>query len=336
MKKICYILIYCLFPLSFVVTSCQDDYDPIGNNKPAPVLKISPLFLTFDGGEGEVYASISTNSSSLETSTPPSWITNSFNSDYTEMSATAQANDDMYNIRTGIFQITTVTGQSNEAAQTINFVQAATNGILTFDSFSSKDFEKNWQTEGSGDVSLENSYLSVGENTLLVCKESSAFVTQANNVVIASVDIKADCEGGLQVYLTDDPGNSFSFFFTINNTTGTGGFYAFHGSSPMALGDAIPGDPLNGTEMPKIPSSGERDDYFRIEFSNSSRWPNWWQSEVNIYSLKTTNGETKVLKKHYTRKFEIDNPKPQPGYFAVWSRGTTCYFRNFILSAQNN
>ncbi len=335
MKKINEIFA-CLIVLSIIATSCQDDYDPIGNNKPAPVLKISPLYLTFDGGEGKTSATISTNSSSLETSTPPSWITTNFNSDYTEMAATAQANDDVCSVRTGTFQISTVTGQSNEAAQNINFIQAAADGILTFDSFSDKDFEQNWQTNGTGDVSLGNGYLTVGANTLLVCKSTAALVTQANNVVIASVDIKADCEGGLQVYLTDDPENSFSFFFTVNNATSTGGFYAFHGSSPMALGDAIPGDPLNGTEMPAIPSSGERDDYFRIEFTNAPRWPNWWQSEVNIYSLKTTNGETKVLKKHYTRKFEIDNPKPQPGYFAVWSRGTTCYFRNFILSAQKN
>jgi len=231
-------------------------------------------------------------------------------------------------------EVSTKTGD-NEAMQFLTFVQAAKGGILNYNSFDGKSLDQNWQTSGTGKITIGGGSLTMEANSLLICHTPTALVTQPNNVVIASVDVKGG-EGGLQVYLNNDPNNSFSFFFSINSTTGTGGFYAFHGTSPMALGDQIPGDPLNGTVMPAIPSSGERDDYFRIEFTNAPRWPNWWQSEVNIYSLKTTNGETKILKKHYTRKFEIDGPKPQPGYFAVWGRGGTCSFKNFILSAQHN
>ena len=291
--------------------------------------------MAFDGVGGGLSADLSTNAPSLTIGTPPSWINATLSSDNKKITVNAQANDDVANIRMESLEVSTNTGE-NEAVQYLNFVQAAKDGVINFNSFSGKSFDQNWQTSGSGTVTLGGGSLSMGPNTLLICKSPTALVTQPNNVVIASVDIKAGGEGGLQVYLSNDPNNSFSFFFSINNETGTGGFYAFHGSGAMALGDQIPGDPLNGTAMPAIPSSGERDDYFRIEFTNAARWPNWWQSVVNIYSLKTTNGVTKVLQKHYTRKFEIDGPKPQPGYFAAWARGGTSTFRNFILSAQKN
>ncbi len=321
--------------LSVVFTSCQDDYDPIGNNKPIPTLKVNPMQMAFDGVGGDLSSDLSTNAPSLGIGTPPSWISATLSTDNKKITVKAQANDDLSNIRVGSLDISTKTGE-NEAVQYLNFVQAAKGGILNYNSFTGKSLDQYWETSGSGAITIGGGYLSMGANTLLVCKSPTALVTQPNNIVIASVDIKAGGEGGLQVYLTNDPNNSFSFFFSINNDTGKGGFYAFHGTGAMALGDAIPGDPLNGTTMPAIPSSAERDDYFRIEFTNSARMPNWWQSVVNIYSLKTTNGVTKVLLKHYTRKFEIDGPKPQPGNFAAWARSGTSSFKNFILSAQKN
>ncbi len=336
MKKIIKLITLTFFLLSLLITACVDNYDPIGNNKPAPVLKVSPLQLAFDGAGGELSADLTTNAASLVLGTAPSWINSALSNDYKKVIVTAQANDDKANIRLGSEKISNATGAANEAEQFLTFVQAAQGGVLNYDSFTGKNLALDWQTVGTGQVSLGNGNLTMEPNTLLVCKTSTSLVTQPNNIVIASVDIQVGGEGGLQVYLSDDPKNSFSFFFSIDNATGKGGFYAFHGSSPMALGDQIPGDPLNGTTMPAISSAGERDDYFRIEFTNAPRWPNWWQSEVNIYSLKTTNGETKVLNKHYTRKFEIDGPKPLPGYFAIWSRGTKCSFKNFILSAQKN
>ncbi|GAA4312877.1 hypothetical protein [Compostibacter hankyongensis] len=323
-----------LLAASLVLTSCQEDYDPIGNNKPAPVLKIDPQYLRFDGAGGSSEASVKTNVASLDISTPPSWIQAVLSEDRTQITASAQANDDPVNIRMGTLQITTETGE-NEATQYLHFVQAAKDGMLTFDAFDGKTLDPNWQKSGTGKVTIGGGQLTMEENSILTYRAPRALVSQPNNVIIASVDVKGG-EGGLQVYLNDDPNNAFSFFFSINSETGTGGFFAFHGSTPMALGDQIPGDPLNGTDMPAIPAAGERDDYFRIEFTNAPRWPNWWQSEVNIYSLKTSGGQTKVLAKHYTRKFEIDGPKPQPGYFAIWTKGGSCSFKNFILSAQQH
>jgi hypothetical protein len=179
-----------------------------------------------------------------------------------------------------------------------------------------------------------------GIGNSLYYQAASGLVSQSTNgqgnIVTAYVDVKTDpnYEGGLKVYYDPLTGDEFRFFFTMNSVT-NGSFYAFrfrdNNQDPMALGDAIPGE-----GMPAVPPIGERDEYMRIEFTNLTRMPNWWQSEINIYSLQTRNGETKVLQKHFSRKFEIDGPKPLPGYFGLWGRFGNVAFRNFTLSAQGS
>jgi hypothetical protein len=119
-----------------------------------------------------------------------------------------------------------------------------------------------------------------------------------------------------------------------------GAFYAFYqkdgNQNPMALGDGIPGAPTGDGAVEPVPPIGERDEYMRMEFSNVLRMPNWWQSTVSIYSLQTREGETKVYKRHYIRKFEIDGPKPGQGYFGIWARFGSPQFKNFTISHTDN
>lgn len=339
MKNINWILIFALIALSFIYASCQDEYDPIGNNKPVPVLKLSSTNLGFDSAGGKVSVEMETNASKLVMGDAPSWISAVQDAANSKLTVTAQINDDIANIRRGSMKISTDNGTTNEAKQNLNFIQAAQGGRLNYDSFTAKSLNKGWETNGTGEVSFGAGQLTLGPNTMLICKTSTALVSQINNVVIASVDIKAGGEGGLQLYLDpsnpNNPDNRIFVFISINDNTGIGSLYARQGPTALSLGDKIPGG--NSGPMPDIPSASERDNYFRIEFSNASGGANWENVEINIYSLKTSDGETKVLKKHYMRTFVLNKPKLQlPGYFAVWARNSTCSFKNFTLSAQKN
>jgi hypothetical protein len=328
----------------FLLPSCTEDYDPIGNNKPATKLKVSPKYISFDGQGGTLSSDVVTNAPDLSVSNLPEWIqTAVVTDDKTGLSLTAKENE-TDEIRSGKVILTTVTGDT-ESSVDIQLVQAGKNARIFYDSFTGDALEQGWIATdkskikiGSGVLVIEGAANGIGNS--LYYQASNGLVSQSLNgvghVVTAYVDVKTDpnYEGGLKVYYNPENGDEFRFFFTMNTET-RGSFYAFrfigNNQAPMALGDAVP-----GSDMPAVPPVGERDEFMRIEFTNLARMPYWWQSEVNIYSLKTENGETKVLKKHFSRKFEIDGPKPQPGYFGVWGRFPSVTFRNFTLSAQYN
>lgn len=325
--------------------ACTDDYDPIGNNKPATKLKMAPQFLAFDGAGGEQQVTIETNAPELSLGTLPEWVeAATFNEDKTALSVQTAENAASDQIRTGVIAVSTVTGEQ-ESTLNLNLVQAGNGAQVGFESFAGPVAQGAW-------VATDESKVRPGANGLVIegapngignsfyFQNPQGLVAQSSggigNVVTAYVDIKADpgVEGGLKVYYNPVTGDEFRFFFVMN-ADNRGSFYAFrhqNGSDiPMALGDAIP-----APGMAEIPVLGERDEYIRIEFTNVPYLPNWWQSEVNIYSLQTRNGQTKVLAKHFSRKFEIDGPKPDPGYFGLWGRFGQVPFRNFTLSAQSN
>lgn len=330
-----------LVPLLFV--SCEDNYDPIGNNKPATKLKVEPRYLEFDGGGETLSAAVNTNATDLALGDLPDWVkTASLNDDNTSLTITVDENATSDRVRTGVITLTTITGET-ESSSTLNLVQAGKGARIGFDSFTGDVLDVGWVatsnpavTLGSGNLTVEGAPNGIGNSVYLQTQEG--LVAQSNggmgHAVTAYVDVKVDAgvEGGLKAYFNPETGEEFKFFFTVN-TDNKGAFYAFRhingNDNPMALGDAIP-----ASGMPEIPPLGERDEYMRIEFTNVETLPNWWQSEVNVYSLQTKNGETKVLQKHFSRRFEIDGPKPSPGYFGLWGRFGKVSFRNFTLSAQ--
>ncbi|WP_353195535.1 hypothetical protein [Parapedobacter defluvii] len=343
MKKIIIIVIatMALTPLLFV--SCEDNYDPIGNNKPATKLKMEPRYLAFDGNGGTLSTVINTNAPDLALGNLPDWIEMaSLNDDKTSFTVTVSGNATSDQIRTGVISLTTVTGET-ESSSTLQLVQAGKGARIGFDSFTGDVLDAGWAATsnsavalGSGNLTIQGAPNGIGNSVYFQTPEG--LVTQSNggvgHAVTAYVDVKVDAgvEGGLKAYFNPETGEEFKFFFTIN-AENKGAFYALRhingNDNPMALGDAIP-----APGMPEIPPLGERDEYMRIEFTNVETMPNWWQSEVNIYSLQTRNGETKVLQKHFSRRFEIDGPKPGPGYFGLWGRFGSVGFRNFTLSAQ--
>lgn len=340
MKK--YLFYISVIFLTFLLMSCQKEYDPIGNNKPAPLLKLIPPALAFDGVGGEFSVDIETNAEDLKIGTYPNWIASvNLSEDKKKLVVTAKPNEDNIALNQGSIKIETLTG-SNEAVQTLFLIQAAAGAKITYDAFNGKKLNLDvWKpfgnyTIGSGCLTMKGDG---NKGTELMCLAPSAKLTQPNNINTITVDVK-DGESGLKVYVNEDLSNStnfWTFFFIYNPMDNKGAVYVFNKYGPCALGDAVPGNPLNPSQkMDDIPPLGERDEYFRLEVTNAYKWPNWWKSEFNIYSLKTVNGVQEVLKKHYTRNFEFDMPKPSPGYVSVWARGGQCNFRNFMVSAQNN
>ena len=328
----------------FAVVSCQEPYDPIGNNRPAPLLTVTPSSLAFDGPGGTLEAAIETNVETINVGGYPDWIESvTVSEDGKTLSVKAKANEDQAAVRYGNIKIETVTG-STEAVQNLMLVQAAKDAVITFDPLNGQTLDTDmWKP--SGEYTFGSGFLGLtgdgDRGTELMCLAPSALLTQANNIITISVDIKGG-EGGLRVYVNendDDSANWWEFFFSYNEATNLGSIYAFNKFGPNALGDVVPGitDPagVEGVTVEDIPPVGQRDDYFRMEITNVARMPNWWQSVLNIYSLKTQNGVTQVLKKHYARKFEFDGPKPTPGYVSVWGRGGSSSFKNFTISAQN-
>src|SRR5690554_1920655 len=119
MKNISNICAICFVLLSLLFVSCDDDYDPIGNNKPAPVLKISSNFLAFPSNGGNLPVDITTNVEEIETSSTVSWISGSYNEEILTLTAIANAEDD---IREALVNVATVTG-SNEAQSSVRIIQ---------------------------------------------------------------------------------------------------------------------------------------------------------------------------------------------------------------------
>jgi len=327
------------------ITACTDDYDPIGNNKPATKLKMAPRHLAFDGAGATLQVALETNAPELQLGNLPDWIeTASFNEDKTALTVQARENQTSDEIRTGVISVSTVTGEQ-ESTLPLAVIQAGKGARLGFDGFTGALSPGTWVatddskiTSGAAGLVIEGAPNGIGNS--LYYQNPTGLVVQSSagvgNAVTMYVDVKADpgVEGGLKAYYNPLTGEEFKFFFVMN-ADNQGAFYAFrniNGSDqPLALADAIP-----GPGMAEIPVLGERDEFMRIEFTNVPYLPNWWQSEVNVYSLQTRNGETRVLAKHFSRKFEIDGPKPDPGYFGLWGRFGQVPFKNFTLSAQNN
>ena len=57
-----------------IAISCNEEYDPIGPNKPSPVLILTPLELAFNGSGGTLSSKISTNAEEITLGDLPDWI----------------------------------------------------------------------------------------------------------------------------------------------------------------------------------------------------------------------------------------------------------------------
>ncbi len=131
MKSTLYTIALCGVAL---LGSCNDDYDPIGNNKPASKFRVSPLSLAFDGNGGEISVNVNTNVPDVAVGTLPEWVESAaMNEDMTLFTVKAKANTGIP-VRTGIINLTTVTGET-EASLNLNLVQAGAGANIIYDDF---------------------------------------------------------------------------------------------------------------------------------------------------------------------------------------------------------
>lgn len=312
-------------------------------------LTASPAVLTTGGAAATLSATITSSANVFQCTNKPSWVSSvTFSGNTATINVSANTTDGL--IREDNVVISTSTGAASESTFNILVKQGGNNANMIYESLGGGSLPADWITMGTANkVSYNNGFVNLAavdfvnaSATRLVCKVAGSEVTFDSKVVTASVDFKGNSNAGMFIYLRDGADENNLQFFA--NITGTSGYlYAGRGFNPgwLALGDPIPGDPGNWAvshglpAVEAIPSSGI-DDYFRMEITNACNLPYFWQYQVNIWSLQTTNGITQKYKLHYTRKFEANSPSaPLPGYFGVWVKGGgESQFRNFMLSRQ--
>jgi hypothetical protein len=357
MKNI--ILIAALILINVVPTIGQSinkdqlsDVNRTSVTKEVVALTVSPAVLTTGGAAAALTATITSTVTSFQCTSKPSWVSSvTFSGNIATINVSTNTTAGL--IREDNVVIATSTGDS---PFNILVKQGGNNANMIYESLGGGNLPVDWITMGTAsNVTYNNGYVNLAavdlmnaSATRLVCKADGSQVTSGagstGNIVVASVDFKGTSNAGMFIYLNDaNAENCFQFFSNISGNSGY--LYAFKGfsGSALALGDPIPGDPMNygGTKglptVEPIPTTGI-DAYYRMEITNSYNLPYWWQYQVSIWSLQTTNGVTSKYKLHYTRKFETNTPGvPLPGYFGIWVKGGgESQFKNFMLSVQNN
>lgn len=313
--------------LSIVVTSCKkDDYDPIGNNKPVPVLKLDSKFALIPGTGGNFPINITTNAEQIEAKSLVPWLTGTYSDKVVTLTAPANPDDD---VRESYITIATVTGQS-EAQSAIRVIQGNNGMKNIFANMLRNDLDDDWKvikangswimednslrTNSPGDVQSVMAYRKVGAET----------VRSASRKFKLSVDVKnSNNWAGVVFHATDDK----NFFYIGLNINPTSLFVVVDriyngGGSPMAMD---PGNVL----------SADRDPYLRCEIVTTTDNPN--KFTLNVYELKTTgdmnlNTDLSVIQKLAYSKTFNNNLMSDGGYAGVWGKVGGGYFRRFVLT----
>ncbi|MEN6456394.1 MAG: BACON domain-containing protein [Prolixibacteraceae bacterium] len=319
-----------IFALSFtllgtIFVSCEDNYDPIGNNKPMPVLKVDSKFVAAPGTGGSFPVSVTTNAEVVEATSTASWISGTFSNSVVSLTAAANPEDA---VREAYAKIATVTGQ-NEAQVALRVIQAGSGMAITANMLRS-ELDSDWKTiRLNGNWTIEDNSLrtdSPGDvMSVMVCqKDNAKTVRSATRKFRFSVDVKNNNSWAGVVFHAKDGQNFFYIGLNINPTS----LFVIvdriynGGGSPMAMD-------------PGIVLSADRDPFLRCEIVTTTEKPN--EFTLNVYELKTTgdvslNTDQSVVQKLvYTRAFN-NNLLADGGYAGVWGKVGGGYFRRFVLT----
>ena len=326
-------ILYLALGLMFVA-SCNEPYDPIGPNKPAPVLLVNPLELAFDGAGGTLSTSISTNADKVEVDSAPEWVASTtVSEDMTSITVIVEPNTVSLKPREGVVRLACSSGD-NTVNQYLKLFQAGKGCKIAYASFSGKQFPTGWTTEDPSKVAIGNGYLAISSEDIpgyiYTCPQE--FDPSAQRYYF-TVDIKMVGEGGAKLYVNDDPLQVVEIFLGYNASTNRGGIWVRNGETWCAMDDGTIGSGScdnRYNEMIPIPESGERDDWWRLEVFTTETAPN--QPVVQVTGLKTFNGEVQTTGVHYSRKFTM--VKAVTSKIALWGRNYESQFRNFVLSYQ--
>lgn len=315
--------------------SCNSEYDPIGPNKPSPVLLVSPLELAYTGDGGSLTSKISTNAEDITLGDLPDWIESAtLNEDNTAITVVAKANTSTSNVKRASLKLVCASGD-NTVTQYMKLFQAGKDSDVAYASFSGKSLPSGWTAEDPSTLSIGNGYLSFKSSGapgfLYTCNQK---FNPTGTKYYCSVDIKMNGgEGGVKLYVNDDPLQVVEIFISYNSATNRGGIWVKNGESWCAMDDGTIGSgdcPNKVEDVYEIPDAAERDDWWRLMVYTTETEPN--APVVAVKTLKTFNGETSELKAHYSRKFTFVDAGP--GSVALWSRNGECQFKHFVLSYQ--
>lgn len=333
------------------IGACNEVYDPIGPNKPSPVLLISPLELSCDGNGGVLQSSISTNAESVSVEgNLPDWIeTAVINEDNTGLTVTVKANNESTAVRNGVIKLVCTSG-INTATQYVKVFQAGKGSTMNYTSFSGKTLPEGWTAEDPSAVSVGNGYLDFQSSSqqgflydfgMDVGAGGQGGLIYTNNLEFNpdggaytfSVDVKMNGgEGGAILNLSDNPKQLVYIYLSYNKSTNRGGIWVKNGASWCAMDDGSigSGDCPNmfHTMMAGIPDSAERDDWWRLKVHTTET--NAGSPVVDVVLLRTFNGETREIGYGYSRKFGF--LPCSSGKVALWSRNGDCQFKNAIIS----
>lgn len=316
------------------LVACNEAYDPIGPNKPAPVLIVSPLEMAFDGTGGTSTSVISTNAEEITIGELPDWIESAtLNEDNTIITVQAKSNPDSYEVRKASLKLVCSSGD-NSVTQYMRLYQAGMNSRISFTPFSGKVLpSEGWTADDPTSVSTGNGYLSfsAGQSPgrLYTC------ATQLNpsaGKFYFSVDIRMNsAESGVKLFLNDNPNHVVEIYTNYRSATNRGGIWVKNGNNWLAMDDGIVGSgdhPNKFEDVYEIPAAEERDDWWRLSAYNTKSDDGG--IVVTIKSLKTFNGETSELNPHYSRVFHF--AEATSSRIALWARAGESQFKNFVLS----
>ena len=330
MKKIFFILTLGLMALA----SCNEPYDPIGPNKPSPVLLINPLELAFDGAGGTLTSTVSTNADEITIVDAPDWIESVVvNEGNTGVSVIATPNTSSLKPREGVIRLMCASGD-NTATQYLKVFQAGKGCKIAFEAFSGKMLPAGWSADDPSRVAVGNGYLAMTSDDIpgyiYTCPQT--FDPSAQRYYF-SVDVKMIGEGGVKLYVNDDPLQVVEIYVGYNVSTNRGGIWVRNGVTWCAMDDGVIGSDYcdnKYNKMAPVPPAGEREDWWRIEVFTTETGLN--QPVVQVTYLKTFNGELQTAGVGYSRKFSM--AKATTSKIALWARNYECHFRNFNLSYQ--
>lgn len=325
--KISDLFSFSFIALSVVFTSCKkDDYDPIGNNKPVPVLKLDSKFIAIPGTGGEFPVNITSNADKIVANSLAPWLSGAYSNKVVTLTAPANPDDA---VRESYVTIATETGQS-EAQSAVRVIQGNNGMKNIFANMLREDLNNDWKVlKANGNWTMEDNSLRTNspgdvQSVMAFHKEGAETVRSSTRAFRLSVDVKnSDNWAGVVFHATDDK----NFFYIGLNINPTSLFVVVDriyngGGSPMAM------DPGNVLSVDRSP-------YLRCEIVTTTDKPN--EFTLNVYELKTSgdinfNTDLSVVQKlAYTKKFN-SNLMADGGYAGVWGKVGGGYFRRFVLT----
>lgn len=318
----------------FILVACNEPYDPIGRNKPAPVLLINPLELAFEGDGGTLTSKVNTNADEITVGTLPDWIEDVVVADdLSAIQIIAKPNHEDAKPRRGMVRLDCSSGD-NSATQYLKVFQGGKGCHLAFTAFSGKTGPAGWTAEDPSTVSVGNGFLSIKSNDVpgYIYTCNTAFDPSSVRFYF-SVDMKMSGEGGAKLYVGENPLQVLEIYLGYNSSANRGGIWVKNGETWCAMDDGVIGagacDNQYGDMVP-LPPAGERDDWWRLEVFTTETALN--QPVVQVSPLKTFNGEVQRIGPAYSRKFSV--VKATESRIALWGRNYESQFRNFVLSYQ--